>query len=147
MNQTDRATYLMESLFKISRWMKGQAVYRNDICQLTMLQLQTLLFVKQHNNTPMSEIAKHFNIELPSATSLVEKLCKAGLAERKADAKDRRLVRISLTQQGTSFFEEAMKERLEKTNIILSYLSEEDKEDLMRIVDKLMNQMEVIHES
>jgi DNA-binding MarR family transcriptional regulator len=147
MNQTDRATYLIESLFKISRWMKGQAVYRNDICQLTMLQLQTLLFVKQHNNTPMTEIAKHFNIELPSATSLVEKLCKAGLAERKADPKDRRLVRISLTQQGTSFFEEAMKERLEKTNIILSYLSEEDKEDLMRIVDKLMNKMEVIHES
>lgn len=147
MSQTNQSTYLIESLFKISRWMKGQAVYRNDICQLTMLQLQTLIFLKHHNDAQMSEIAKHFNIELPSATSLVDKLCKSGLAERKADDKDRRLVRIALTSQGYSFFEEAMKERLEKMDTILSYLSEEDKEDLMRIVAKLMENMEGIHEN
>ena len=147
MNKTIETTYFMESLFKISRWMKGQAVYRNDICQLTMLQLQTLIFLKQHNNAQMTEIAKHFNIELPSATSLVNKLCKTGLAERKADPKDRRLVRISLTEQGYSFFEEAMKERLEKMDIILSYLSEEEKKNLKRIVDTLMDKLEDMHEN
>lgn len=140
---TDQQTsQLVEAIFKLSRTMKGRMSFTSDIAHLSMLQMQAIIFINKHPNVTMGEIAAQFKIELPSATSLMAKLCKAEIAERNADAEDRRIVRIALTKKGKELFAEAMRERTKKVESILSYLALEDKKDLLRIIQGLLSHME-----
>src|SRR5882757_3909316 len=98
----------IEIMFKCSRLLRGHMEYSSDVAQLSILQIQTLSFLKHHDNAQMGEIAEYFNIELSSATSLLNKLVTLQLVERQTDPKDRRLVRISLTKKGSELLKKAM---------------------------------------
>ena len=139
-------TTLVEEIFKFSRFMKGQMSCDSALMNLSMLQLQVLVFLKRNEPVQMSEIAKYFAIELPSATSLINKVTKMGLVERKADKHDRRLVLISLTKDGNALLQKAMEEKGKKITETLSYLSEKDKKELLRIMQLVTATMEKEYE-
>lgn len=139
----DLHTQLIEAFFQMSRLMKEEMGYSSRLCHLSLVQLQALVFLKKNPDAQMGEIATNFKIELPSATSLMNTLSKLDLVERKADKKDRRLVRISLTQQGTALLADAMKARKKKLDETLKHLSKEDKKSLLDIIQKLISKMEV----
>lgn len=142
----DTNTQLIEQIFKLSRLMKEEMAYSSELLHLTMLQLQVLIFVKKHPSSQMGDIASFFKIELPSATSLINTLAKSNLIQREPDMKDKRLVRIVLTKQGTQLLADAMKIRSEKMKQKLNYLSTEDKQALLGILERLTQKMEVTHE-
>lgn len=146
MPSTQINSNLVEEIFKFSRLLKGDMRFDSEFSKLSMLQIQALVFLKKHNNAQMGEIAQYFNIELPSATSLINKITKLGLAERKADKKDRRLVLIALTKEGTTLLQKAMEERSKKLTKTLSYLSEKDKQELLRIMKTVTDTMEKDYE-
>jgi DNA-binding MarR family transcriptional regulator len=135
-------TQLIDAIFKLSRVMRESATRDNDLTHLSMLQIQTLVFLKKNPDVQMGEIASNFSIELPSATSLINKLSKANLCIRKADEKDRRLVLIALTKKGELLLDKAMEEKTKKIKDNLSHLSEKDKTDLLRIIDKMLKNYE-----
>lgn len=137
---------LVEAFFKISRLMKDEMGYDSDLLRLSMLQLQVLMYLKRNPDTQMSEVASHFQIELPSATSLINTLARLKLAQRNADKKDRRLVRIALTPKGLKLLVDAMKQRGEKMKHNLNYLSSEDKKSLLAILERFTAQLEKKHE-
>ena len=141
MNKNEQTTHLIDVMFQLSRVLKDQGSFRNDLSQLTVLQIHALWFLKHHTNAQMSEIAQHFNIELPSSTSLVNKLCILELVERKSDDHDRRLVRISLTKRGEQLLNEAMNKRMKKLETMLSLLDENDKKELQRILETLLSKI------
>lgn len=137
---------LVEEIFKFSRLLKGTMSFNSELSRLSMLQIQALVFLKKHDEAQMGEIAQHFNIELPSATSLVNKITKLGLVERKADKNDRRVVIIALTKEGRTLLQQAMEERSKKITKTLSYLSAKDKQELLRIMQILTDTMEKEYE-
>lgn len=144
---TDKKTIqLAEVIFRTSRMMREHMGFKSEVGNLSMLQLQALLFLKKHPSVSMHEIADNFKIELPSATSLIETINKVGLVERKVDSQDRRIVRILLTEQGKTLLKQATKMRTKKIANILSYLSNEDKNDLLRIMQKLLENLEKVYE-
>jgi|SRR5579883_775811 len=146
MSNNELNNNLVEEIFKFSRHMKEQMCVDSELMRLSMLQLQALVFLKKNERAQMSEIASHFNIELPSATSLINKLCKLNLVARKADENDRRMVRIELTKQGKELLEQAMIERSKKIKKTLSYLSESDRRELLRIMKKVTDTIEKEYE-
>lgn len=138
----DNTFDLMEMLFKISRLMKEKMSFRNDLIHLSVLQIQTLVYLSQNEKVSMSDIAQHFLIELPSATSLINKLVDQDLVKRYEDQQDRRLVMITLTETGKIMFEQAMSQRKKKFEKILSYLSAKEKQDLLSIFKTLDNKLQ-----
>lgn len=141
MNKTAAKKFLQE-FFKFSRCLKEKTFYINDFTELSILQLHALTYLKEHQHAQMSEIAKSFKIELSSATSLVNKLCTMELADREIDTNDRRLVRIQLTEKGNKLLQDAMEVRTKKIEKVLSYLSEKDANDLLRILQTLNERIE-----
>lgn len=139
-------TELIEKIFTLSRFMKGNMAYSSDLIHLSLLQLQTLIFLHKTTNAQMRDIAEKFKIEMPTATDLITKLVKKKLVQRNIDEKDRRMVRISLTSQGKILLTDAMKQRNKKLTRILSYLSTKDKEQLLAILSLLIVKMEEEHE-
>lgn len=133
---------LVEKIFSLSRFMKGNMSYSSDLIHLSLLQLQALIFLHKTKNAQMRDVAQHFKIEMPTATDLITKLVKQKLAVRTIDKTDKRLVRITLTSQGKKLLTEAMKERSKKVTRMLSYLSEKDKQQLLAILSVLIVKME-----
>ncbi len=128
---------LMETMFGVVRLIKEEMSHSHNLSHLSILQMQALFFLNQHENTMMSDIANYFHIELPSATSLMNKLYDQKLVKRHEDPKDRRLVRITLTDKGKNLLQQAMNDRRKTMENILSYLSEKEKERLLSILKTL----------
>lgn len=135
-------TKLIESFFIFFRLMKERMGCNLGVIHLTVLQVQAIIFLKRYPHSQMREIAKYFKIEFPSATTLIDTLVKMNLAERSHDDKDRRLVLISLSKQGETFVGEVEKERIKKIKEILAFLPEEDKKELLRVLQKLIIHIE-----
>ncbi len=138
----DNPNELVEMIFAVSRLMKDEMSYTNHLIHLSILQIQTLFFLKNRAVTSMSDIAEYFRIELPSATSLITKLCDLALIERRADKEDRRLVLISLTDEGKKLLEQAMHDRRNKLEKMLSYLSGNEKAELFNIIKTLNTKLQ-----
>jgi len=133
---------LVDLMFKTFRLMKDEMSFTNNLTHLSILQIQTLIFLKQNKKNSMSDIAQYFHIELPSATSLLNKLCDQKLVERYEDENDRRLVMISLTDEGKKLLQQAMNQRRKKLEKTLSYLSEKEKNELLNIMKTLNNKLQ-----
>ena len=137
---------LIAKIFTFSRFFKDQMRYQTDLLHLSLLQIQTLLFLHEHPSTQMRDIATCFSIEMPTATNLINKLVREDLVSRQQDKEDRRLVRIMLTGKGKKLLERVMKERNKKLSHLLSYLSSKDKDNLLRIISLLTDTMEKSYE-
>jgi len=133
-------SHLIDAIFKLSRFMKDSV--GGDLTSLSMLQLQALVFLKKHSGSQMGDIAENFSIELPSATSLVNKLVKANLVLRKADIKDRRLVRVELTKKGEFLLKKAREEKTKRIMENLQVLSDTEKKDLLIIIEKMAKRID-----
>ena len=146
MDQTLTRKFI-ETMFKSTRLMRGYMEYSTDVAQLSILQVQTLSFLKHHENAQMREIAENFHIELPSATSLLNKLVAVQLVKRHADPKDRRLVRVTLTDKGNELLTKVLDAKCTHFGHMLSYLSDTEKNELLRLLEKLNERMEQDHEA
>jgi len=128
---------LTENIFNLSRTMRGEMTFNSEVFHLTVVQIQTLVFIKKKGSVSMSDVASQFKITLPTATVMSDKLVNFDLIQRQQGASDRRVVNISLTEKGENLLKEAMKQRHQKTNKLLSYLSVEDRKQLLRILKNL----------
>ena len=140
--EKDNTIELVELMFKVFRSMKEKMSYTDKLTHLSVLQIHTLIFLKHNKKNSMSDIANYFHIELPSATSLVNKLCDQKLVKRYEDEKDRRLVMIALTEGGEALLKQVMCERKKKIKKILSYLSIKERKDLSTILVTLNNKLQ-----
>lgn len=139
---TTLAKRFIEVMFTNSCILRKQMSYTSNIAHLSILQIHTLSFLKEQKSVPMNEIAEHFHIEMPSATSLLNKLVALQLVQREADEKDRRLVRISLTDAGSDMLKKAMSEKLTHIEQMLSYLTDPEQQELLRLLEKLNDRIE-----
>lgn len=67
------------------------------------MQFHVLAMLLHAGVLPASEIGRRLGISRPHVTSLVDKLISSGLAERRHDEQDRRVVRIAATEKGRNF--------------------------------------------
>jgi DNA-binding MarR family transcriptional regulator len=129
---------IADVIFSLSRMMKDEKMLQSDTSQLTILQLYALIFISKQESVTMTEVAKQFKITLPTATALSDKLFKSNLIARQNDSSDRRIVKLVLTKKGKDLLAQAMSHRSAKINKMLSYLHQEEKEQLLHIMQTLV---------
>ena len=133
---------LMETMFGTVRLLKEKMSHSHNLSHLSILQMQVLFFLNHHEKTTMSDIANYFRIELPSATSLMNKLSDQKLVKRHEDPDDRRLVRITLTDKGKDLLRQTMTDRRKIMEKMLFYLSETEKGHLLSILKTLRDRLQ-----
>lgn len=69
---------------------------------LTISQVRTIFCLSTEPGVRMSDLATQLGITLPAATSLVNRLVRGGLVERRPDPSDRRVVRCALSSEGAA---------------------------------------------
>jgi len=87
-------------------------------------------------------LATFLQIELPSVTSLVNKLVRKDLVQRLADRSDRRVVRIELTKTGEKLLLQTTQKRIQKIKKVMSYLSNDQKREFITILKTIREHLE-----
>lgn len=128
---------LISLIFKTQRTMHERMRKAMPKPLSSMLKLETLRYVAERQHPPMKEIADHLSITPPSATSLINALVDAGQLERIHDTKDRRLVRLRITQKGRKLLEKEFGDIVAYIKKDLSILNEQEIKNFIIILEKL----------
>lgn len=118
---------LVEYMRRVQRHMRAQRSSAWLDLDLTRQQAKTLHFLS-HGQRRMSEIAGRLQVEMPSATTMIDRLVAKGLVERGQDPADRRAVVCSLTQEGVETFEQFQAIRAARTESLAAVMSTEELE-------------------
>ncbi len=128
---------LSEAMFRFFRLLKEKTIYRSQLTSLSIVQLHVLGFIHKYRAAEMNEVATEFDIEMPTATGIINTLFKLKLVTRKADPRDRRIVKVMLTARGEKLLAEGRYFHTKKVGELMSHLSKEDKKKLLEILQKV----------
>ena len=134
-------TELFELIFEFTRSVKEKTTNLNDTGNITIQQYMALSFIEKNKILQMKEIADWFSIEMPTATSLINKLNKQALVKRTTDIKDRRVVNISLTKKGETLLGELRKKQEIRVKKMLSYLTVKQKNNMLDILKTVLQKI------
>ena len=86
---------------------------------------------------PILEIASRTLTVVPGITGLIDRLQQAGFVNRLRCEKDRRVIYVSLTDQGTKILADLDEPLLALHRELMGHLSQGDLKDLVRLLEKL----------
>lgn len=90
----------------------------------------------------MSQIAAGMGITMPSATVLVDRLERHGLAEHRRDPHDRRVVRVQLTRVAQEVAERVLAEWGQRVEAVLTELTPEEQAALVKGLQRMVQVFE-----
>lgn len=108
-----------------------------ELENVTIRQLHVMQCL-EHGPLSMGELAHRLGVSESSATSAVDRLVKAGLAERASDASDRRLVLVGLSTEGTRVVARVQKAARQRIGQILAVLSDAQVAALVQIYEAVV---------
>jgi len=111
---------------------------------LSPMQVQVLFVLKRKETFSMSELASEMNVLKQQLTLLTDKLAENNFIIRVPDEKDRRSVKISITQAGIDFLDEHKKQILYLLISKFEQLSIEEIHELhaaLQSINKLMDRL------
>jgi DNA-binding MarR family transcriptional regulator len=94
--------------------------------ELTFGQMRLLFLLGRHGPSPMSRIAEWLGVGLPTASGIVERVERHGLASRQHRVDDRRVVDCQLTDAGRRLVDQIYGMRLEMMRQFLGVLNEDE---------------------
>ncbi len=134
---TDKTSRLINAVFSVSRLMRESVSRSEGRKRFSLLQFKILMFITEHGNPTMREIADFLGITPPSATSIIQRLVRSGRLKRIVDPTDRRKVRLTVSQTGKSMIDDAYTHMALHMRQLFSVLNEREREELTRILTKI----------
>ena len=89
--------------------------------------------------TSMGELSKALEVPLSTATRIVDGLVECGLAERVADAEDRRVVRVALTKSGQDLYQTIHQFMRHRVEFLLRPFTPQERDQLIYLLRKAVN--------
>lgn len=105
-------------------------------------QAGCLRLLSGHAGLSQREIATYLHVSPPTVTTMLQKMEKAELIERRTDEIDQRLTRIYLTKKGTDIQEGIARAFKESIDIALGSMPEADRLELTRLLDAVSTNIE-----
>lgn len=124
---------ILSLMFAIGRRM------RHEREQYSMLHFYTLRYIEERRKPFMHDVAAHLCITPPAATLLIDGLVKDKLLIRSFDKKDRRTVRVALTERGKIFLAHGIRKKMRTLNSIFAALTAKEQKQLVAILEKILS--------
>lgn len=140
MTKTNNSDFeqLFNAIMQFGKLMSRHGQEDREDKNATMLQHMALRFLKDQPNGMVSDLANFLKLSKSSTTQLTERLVEANLVERFYDKKDRRIIRLAITEKGEKEFVVLKKRFMEKTEKIFSKIPAKDIKELVRIFTNLI---------
>jgi DNA-binding MarR family transcriptional regulator len=102
-------------------------------------QMDALDLLVQRDAWRMGDLAEALRIDPSSATRAVQRLVRAGLAERSASSEDKRVVMVSATRAGRQRHADAARRRSEALARILAAYEPSELETLVELLERFVD--------
>ena len=128
---------LMSAIFNVGRLMKEKIQAGNCLINFTQTEIETLQFLQGKKETTMKSIADYLHIKPSSVTPVIDSLVKRGEVKRTNNKGDRRVIYIEVTPKGMKSLQKKYKNIHKAIKEIFGGLDEKDKNNLIRIFEKI----------
>ncbi|WP_366924634.1 MarR family transcriptional regulator [Metallumcola ferriviriculae] len=105
-------------------------------------EIFTMLLLDKREEITMTELVSNINSPMSTATGLIDRLVKKGYVQRDRSETDRRLVVLTLTEEGSQLIKRLKEMISEYINMIVDDLTEEEVQFLTRIILKIMQNLQ-----
>lgn len=105
---------------------------------LTFPQFQFLYSLNSRGSLKVSELADTLNLTSAAITGLTDKLCSQNYAERERATDDRRVVYVSITEEGVNAIDVVKETYRAMIERLFDQLSKEDIQHLRRIFAQML---------
>ena len=129
---------LISHLFIMGRIMRDRMHRKTTNGQCTMLEFETLKFVKDNGRPHMRDVAKAFHVTPPAATLIIDGLVRAKLLARVLDPKDRRSVRVALTASGKQILERGINKKIGEMKRMFAALTPAERTHFVTALKKII---------
>lgn len=129
---------LVSHMFIMARLMRDKMSRNANTRQCTMLEFETLKYVKDADGPHMREVAKNFHVTPPAATLMIDGLVKEKLLARVLDPKDRRSVRVAITLKGKKLLERGITNKIKEMKKIFGILTPSERTHFMAVLKKII---------
>lgn len=109
----------------------------DEFSDMTMAQKRVLYSLSVYGPQRMSELARLIAVTTAAATSVIDKLVRAGLVERTQDESDRRVVGVQLTELGRETVKLMNKTHEERLESVLQELDLPKQHELITSFERI----------
>lgn len=135
---SDEVLDIMPVMFREFARREDNALVRGKISCPQMVALQ---FAGERSEVTVGEIARALSSEKSSASVLLERLVKQGMMKRRHDAKDRRLVWMSLTPKGRKVLDQILGQKRQSFKAIFGVLDARERAQYLSILRKVRSHL------
>lgn len=148
-DDTKLIRYLTNMVIKMNqelyeKWIKlmhtNHMVWRKKFSDKNGIQGQgriLRILAKNNDNLSQKELAAKAEVRPASLSEVLERLERAKLITRQRDHKDKRILRVSLTDAGEKIVKENGQQWAEFNRTLLGDLDEQEQKELLHLTDKL----------
>jgi DNA-binding MarR family transcriptional regulator len=148
MDEKKLNTEIINSVIDLGLSMRREIIrVTKSVSELTILQIQILMFIYNNKKNKNSEIARFFHTNKSTASIHLKKLEEMKLVRREQDPKDRRIDWISLTKKGFKSIDKRIKEKNKHANQLLGLIPQSDRQQLFMILKKIKKVFEQTYET
>jgi DNA-binding MarR family transcriptional regulator len=123
----------------------AQQRFNSENFDITVDQWLVIKNLRNSNDLNQSELAELTGKDCPTLTRIIDLLCKKELTERRMDANDRRSFIIHLTKKGEDAVSNWSPKVAEIRMKAWENLTEDDYENLKRILNTIYNNLNVLN--
>jgi len=117
---------------------KTNALIREQVREnITVDQFQTLRYIHNHGPCTTSELADVFGVYKGAITAIINRLVDRELVKRVQDQKDRRVICLSVTEEGAKLYQSAQGPIHQQVAEFLTEFSATEIEDFVTSYEKL----------
>lgn len=101
---------------------------------LSIAQMHLMMVLRENGPATVSRLAEDLGISPPSVSSALDRLEEHGLAVRRRDSEDRRVVHANLSSRGRAAAEEACGFRRQKVRHLVGHFDERELQALLTVL-------------
>lgn len=107
--------------------------------KITIQQMLILDYLNNNTQVKMSDLASVMSVTTPAMTGIINRLVRSGYVSRVFDQNDRRIINIKITVKGHELVKKIKDGKRKMVIKIFSKLSENDRQDYLRILTQISN--------
>lgn len=139
MDYKECANELLDYMLKNER---TRCIVQKNISELAKGEIAVLLFLIDHNGVNAIELSEYFDINTSRVAAILNSLSKKDYIQRCVDEKDKRKIKVYITDKGKQFAIERKTMIQTRVSQLLEALGEEDAKNHVRIMKRVSEIME-----
>jgi DNA-binding MarR family transcriptional regulator len=128
---------IIDALAPLLAYQRQRWAARCQAHGLSIIGFQVMALLEIHGAMPMSRLADELDVALPNATGIIGRMAERGIVQRTHDPLDRRIVLVSLTDEGHRVIDEMEAGRRERMERLIGLMDEAQQRRLLQSVNDL----------